>query len=264
MIKNLKYPVCALYSDVTGTPTYSNGQVMAKAIDINVNWTKNSAEIYADGELVESDYTIQYGTETIGIHQLTDNIRAFLLGHEYDDGAVIIAENDEAPYVGHGFYAAIKIDGETKWRTVWYYKVKFSEPNETAKTKGQSTEFQTPSLEGRIVKAINGRFGETKTFNTEQEAINYLNGKAGIVPQLKKPVASVPSGTYSGTQSVILTTSDDADIYYTTNGTTPSATNGTKATGAVSISSSCALRAIAIKDGYSNSEVATYEYIIEE
>jgi phi13 family phage major tail protein len=264
MIKNLKYPVYALYSDITGVPTYSNGKVMAKAIDVNVTWTKNNVEVHADGDVVESDYSIQYGTETIGVHQLTDAIRAELLGHSIVDGAVVIAENDEAPYVGHGFYAETKIDGETKYRAVWYGKVKYGDPNESARTKGQSTEFQTPTLEGRIVKAVNGRFCETKTFETEAEAVAYLNGKAGIVPQLKKPVASVPSGTYSDTQSVTLTTSDDADIYYTTNGTTPSATNGTKATGAVSISATCALRAIAIKSGYSNSEVATYEYIIEE
>ena len=70
------------------------------------------------------------------------------------------------------------------------------------------------------------------------------------------------AGTYTGAQSVTLTAGAGEKIYYTTNGTTPSAANGTEYSSAISIAATCALRAIAIKADMNNSEVATYEYII--
>jgi hypothetical protein len=77
-----------------------------------------------------------------------------------------------------------------------------------------------------------------------------------------KPAANVAAGTYATTQSVTLTAGAGETIYYTTDGTTPSATNGTEYTTPVSIAATCALRAIAIKALQNNSDVATYEYII--
>ncbi len=78
-----------------------------------------------------------------------------------------------------------------------------------------------------------------------------------------KPVASPAGGTYTGTQNVILTTSTvNASIYYTLDGSTPGASD-TLYTGAVRISSSSTLKAVAIKNGYINSSVLSETYIIK-
>jgi sugar lactone lactonase YvrE len=80
--------------------------------------------------------------------------------------------------------------------------------------------------------------------------------------QAATPIFSLASGTYSGTQ--ILTISDatsGAAIYYTTNGTTPTASS-TQYTAPISFSSSETVKAIAIAAGYSQSALATAAYTI--
>lgn len=260
----LKYPVCATYSDATGAAVYTNGFVMAKAITANVTWNLNNEVLYADDDLEMIDNSIIAGNEDIGVSQLPDTIAATLLGHTVTDGELSIGENDVAPYFGHGFYGKIVIDKAVKYRAIWIGKIKYSEPEEALDTKGNSTKYKTPTIKGTIHRDIAGKFTYKKTFDTEAAAIAYLQAKASITAQLAKPVANVASDTYSSTQTVSLSALAGATIYYTVNGTTPSAANGAEYTTAISVAESCALRAIAVKEGSSNSEVATYEYIITE
>lgn len=76
------------------------------------------------------------------------------------------------------------------------------------------------------------------------------------------PVFSLGSGTYSTAQTIAITdATPGAQIYYTTNGTTPTA-GSTLYTGQVSVSSTETLEAIAVAGGYSNSAVAIAIYTI--
>ena len=77
------------------------------------------------------------------------------------------------------------------------------------------------------------------------------------------PTFNPPAGTYSGTQSVtISTTTAGASIRYTTNGSTPSSTLGTVYSGPVAVSGSLTLKAIAYKSGMTDSLVASAAYTI--
>lgn len=81
------------------------------------------------------------------------------------------------------------------------------------------------------------------------------------------PTASPGAGTYTSTQLVSLTSSDSgsgvADIYYTTDGTTPNNTgNGTRYTGAISVSGSETIEAIAYDNAGNASTVFSGTYTI--
>jgi phi13 family phage major tail protein len=249
----LRYPV---YKGAT-----SEG-VIAKAIQADIAITINDVKLYADDVIAESDKSFQSGTITLGIDDLSDAVQTALLGHAVSDGELTASGTDDPPYVSIGFYGVKKVSGARKYRAIWLTKVQFAEPSDTNKTKGETLEFNTPVLEGTIMLDDSGNWKNEKTFDTEAQAIAYLQSKSGVKAQCTKPVADVASGAYTGTQTVTLTGAATETIYYTTNGTTPSATNGTEYTTTISVAATCALRAIAIKEGLNNSEIATYEYII--
>ncbi len=81
-------------------------------------------------------------------------------------------------------------------------------------------------------------------------------------PSCATPTFSPAAGTYNGTQNVtISTTTADATIYYTTDGTAPT-TSSSVYSSALSISENTTLKAIATASGYDNSSVATAAYTI--
>jgi len=79
------------------------------------------------------------------------------------------------------------------------------------------------------------------------------------------PTFSPPGGTYSSAQMVTITSSSGATIRYTTDGSTPSETNGTIYSGPVSISNTSSpttLQAIAFESGFIDSAVTSQIYTI--
>lgn len=79
------------------------------------------------------------------------------------------------------------------------------------------------------------------------------------------PTSSLPSGTYTGTQTVTLSdTMSTATIYYTTNGSTPTTeTNLYNPLKPIEITSSTLLRVRAYAARYNTSAIAEFNYIIE-
>ena len=87
---------------------------------------------------------------------------------------------------------------------------------------------------------------------------------------VKAPQANPAGGTYTSNQSVVLSSATEgAEIYYTTDGSTPSRTNGTKYTGAIPVTGTEAqsvkttIKAIAVKNRMQDSSVETFTYTIE-
>lgn len=168
---------------VDGTPSYSDGQKMGKATSAQVSITNNNARLYGDDVLAESDTSFASGTITLGVTDDDDTVFAPLLGHTITDGEVVKASTDVAPYVGVGRILTKVVNGVRKYKVNFLYKVKFSEPSNDEKTKGETVEFSTPSVEG-IVSALSdnkGTWGRTKTFSNIDDAISYLKGLLGIV-----------------------------------------------------------------------------------
>lgn len=172
--------------------TYDAGMVVGKAIQGNLTWDRNDNPLYADDAIAENDNGATGGSIELVTDDLLDAVRAYLLGDEVitsgsgDTATTEYESTDEpAPYVGFGYMRVRVKNGVTSYQAVWYHKAQFGETNENAQTKGQTIEWQTPTLTGRIMGVndnANGtiRFRRRATFDNAAAAIAWLDAKAGI------------------------------------------------------------------------------------
>ncbi|MCD7777860.1 MAG: leucine-rich repeat protein [Clostridiales bacterium] len=91
----------------------------------------------------------------------------------------------------------------------------------------------------------------------------YYDGEWSNVSRLilKIPVVNEPTITVSGTKATIKSSTPSAYIYYTTDGTTPSLTNGTNLGlngGTITVDDDDIIKAIAVRSCFTNSSVASY------
>lgn len=168
--------------------TYGKGQVIGGMMNAEISYTRNSNPLYADDRVMEEDNSITGGTIKMGVDDVNDDARVMMLGDvkEGDAGEEVYHETGEsAPYVGTGYIRVRRKDNKTNYIAYWVHKAIFGIGTESAKTKGQNIEWQTPTLEGSIMgvknnAALQTRFRERRTFTKESEARTWLNKKAGI------------------------------------------------------------------------------------
>ena len=133
-----------------GDETYGTPVKLAKAISADLSLELAEAILYADDAASESVKAFKNGKLTLGIDALGNVNAAALLGARVDSkGVLVSATEDTSPYVAIGF-RALKANG--KYRYFWLYKVQFAVPSDSLQTKGDNITFQTPSIEGTIIR----------------------------------------------------------------------------------------------------------------
>ena len=172
--------------------TYDAGMVVGKAIQGNLTWDRNDNPLYADDAIAENDNGATGGSIELVTDDLLDVVRAYLLGDEaisVGTGTSATTEyestDEPAPYVGFGYMRVRVKNGVTSYQAVWYHKAQFGETNENAQTKGQTIEWQTPTINGRIMavridETLKNMYRRRATFDTLAAAVAWVNGKANI------------------------------------------------------------------------------------
>ena len=117
-----------------------------------------------------------------------------------------------------------------------------------------------------IAKNNQNKFGAYSTSNISNPDYNFFLDifvQGGVVtPTVATPVFSVASGTYYETIEVEITcATEGATIYYTTDGSDPTAVSEVY-TEALVIEETTTLKAIAMMEGYDDSGIATVNYVI--
>lgn len=178
-LNNFRYAIATINS-TTGIVTYGGSKKPAKAISFTFEPTVADASLYADDSRAEYDSRVTGGNVTMGIDREDFETMADLLGHTKDAGGEIEDNiNDTAPYVGVGRVTRLMVDGQQKFRGTVLSLVKFQEPTENDQTMGETIEFQTSEISGQMIIPQNGKWRQRKIFDTQADAIAYIEGVLG-------------------------------------------------------------------------------------
>lgn len=165
------------------TLTSSTVPEFEKVIDEKFAPEYNTAELYANDGLAESDYSFKKGTLSLTVADDNDELCAELLGNTEADGEVTSNIDDIAPEFGYGHIIPKMVGGVRKFKVEFFPRVKFTKVTSDNKTRGESVEFATTAIEGTVYPletAVNklavGVWEKHQTFATLAEAETYLNG----------------------------------------------------------------------------------------
>lgn len=168
------------YAELTETKV----PLFEKVIDEKFAPEYNTAELYANDGLAETDYSFKKGTLSITVADDEDKFIAELFGNTVEtEGEVTSNIEDTAPEFGYGHIVPKMVSGVRKYKVEFFPRVKFTKVTTDNKTRGESVEFGTTALEGTVMpleKAVNGlKVGDWEkhqTFATLEEAETYLDG----------------------------------------------------------------------------------------
>lgn len=260
----LSKPWIAKYNPTT--KKYTGAFKCGKAMSTSVTPNYNEASLFADNQQTESVSEFKNANVSLGVDRMPVVAAGVIFGHTVNKtGEEISNTGDFGNYVGYGFVTSELLDGVKKYRACVLLKVQFKEGEEAFETKGDSIVFKTPTLSGIAMADDEGEWRiKSPHFATEAEADKWIQVKLAAMEQCAMPVADITGGDYEGTQQVSLsTTTQNAKIKYTINGTTPSEQNGTEYNQTpIEVAADVGIRAIAYKEGAKTSEVMVEEYHI--
>jgi phi13 family phage major tail protein len=147
---NLVYAKMTEEDTAEKAPVYAEVVKAPGVMSININPNGSLETLFADDGPMESAATLGRIEVEIQKNELTSQNKADLLGHVIDtNGAVVFSDSDVPPYVAIGF-RTLKSNG--KYRYVWLYKGKFTEPEDNNETKGDGINFQSDTISGQFTK----------------------------------------------------------------------------------------------------------------
>ena len=210
----LEYLVMAPVTNYTpgSVPTYGAGMRLGKAISANLTITRNNNPLYGDNVVAEDDNGITAISLEVGMTYLTEEMEEAMglskkvegKNNEWDE------QSGSANAIGIGYLRNIVRNGVHFYQTVWNFRGLFAPTGENTQTKGQSIEWQTPTVTGNMqgteVNATDGSIFRRKArFNMNQraEAIAWLNAWANIGSLTAITVASAAGSTSGKTALTI-------------------------------------------------------------
>lgn len=188
-------PYYAKYSVVGGRVSYSNGGIMGKMTELDIEIeTSEDNNLYGDNGIAESDRTFSNGTVTASTTDLSQEISRAILGlaekeleeipgvTDKDVKELIYDDDQQTPYLGNGFIIKKMVNHKTYWRAIVLTKVMYSVPSDSATTQGESIEWQTPELSGTIMRddSETHMWKREATFTTEAQAEAYIKHRLNI------------------------------------------------------------------------------------
>ena len=136
--------------DENGNESYGTPKKLAKAMSADLSVELAEATLYADDGAAEIVKEFKSGTLSLGVDDIGAEVASDLTGAVIDNNGVVISTGEDgADPVAIGFRAK-KSNG--KYKYFWLYRVKFGIPATALATKGDTITFNTPTIEGTVLR----------------------------------------------------------------------------------------------------------------
>ena len=163
----------------TGAITYGTKQAFGKAVSFNDSPNIAEASLYGDDVLAESEKAVTSSALSLGTTDVPDNCKTVMFGHTKTENEFAYNVDDESAYVGFAVIGVKKVDGVRSFEASFYPKTQWQEPTVDKSTRGENTEFTTPSTNGTALPDKDGNYKFEESFETEAAALAYINEKFG-------------------------------------------------------------------------------------
>lgn len=164
------FTVAKLTQDDSEGVKYESPKRIAKMIEVSLTPQTSEGSLYADDVLSEYNADVTGYDVSINVDDLTPENRAFLLGYDVDDNGAIATTTDVPDEKFAVMFQSRRSDGSNEYRVM--YKVKFSIPEDTYHTKGDSVEYQTPTITGKALALdFNNKFDAMLVGNEDNKSI---------------------------------------------------------------------------------------------
>ena len=173
-------------------PTYNPGMIVGRAMTANLTINRASNPLRADDVEAEDDNGITGIQVQVGVDDVTEDVQVYLglleevtTGSGSTQSAYYLETSGSAKYVGMGYMRVRRYKGVTSYQGIWVYKALFGFGSESAETRQETINWQTPTLEGKA-EALQTRgtgepvFRKKANFTTAAACIAWLDGLANI------------------------------------------------------------------------------------
>lgn len=181
-------PYIAIYAASGGTVSYSDGQILARGVDVEISVDSADTNVfYADNQAAEAvSGVFQSGELSLTVDGLLISAEKLLMGLPAPTVETITTgttanvwtydDNISTPYVGFGCVIRYMSDGVEYFTPIALNKVKFETPNISAATQEEDIDWQTQELTAAIMRDDSSshawkRIGEDQTSEAAAEAI---------------------------------------------------------------------------------------------
>lgn len=183
-LRNAKYNKINYTTKKYETLTDSKVPVLGRLIDAKITEDRNNTTLRADDIIAEKDYSFKGGTLSLTVDDVTDEVYADVKGCEIsEDKEITDNSEDVAPEIGYGHIVKKIYKGVISYKVEFLPRVQITKITADRKTKGESIEYNTVSIEGSVMELeeeINGMkvgdWKKVKSFTTLSEAQTYLDG----------------------------------------------------------------------------------------
>ena len=147
------------YNKETNTVSYTDKTKVGDTMAVNMELKFAEGRLYAEGKLAEYLKEATGGTISMAVKYILEAAQKMMYGATESSRTASnkqikglrFSAKDVANYVGVSLYAPDKIDGVTKYTTMFAAKALFGPPAYSFATKGQNIEFKTPTTSGEFL-----------------------------------------------------------------------------------------------------------------